>query len=69
MCGHCGLWYPIEKMEADHAYPWYAGGSTHEFNGQMLCMKCHAGKTRLQDCVFVNVDSFGIWYNHRARKL
>ena len=38
ICTHCGKYFELSEMEADHIDPWRDGGKTIEANCQMLCL-------------------------------
>lgn len=41
ICVHCGKYFELEEMEADHITPWREGGITTAENCQMLCRNCN----------------------------
>lgn len=41
ICVHCGKYFELEEMEADHITPWKEGGTTVSENCQMLCKNCN----------------------------
>lgn len=46
-CASCGLYDPTGRtLDADHIVPLADGGTNHAANGQALCLRCHAAKTR-----------------------
>ena len=44
ICPHCGKYFELEEMEADHIKPWCEGGTTVADNCQMLCKNCNRTK-------------------------
>ena len=44
ICIHCGKYFELEEMEADHITPWKEGGTTVAENCQMLCKNCNRVK-------------------------
>jgi len=46
-CAICGVFLQLDKWEADHIIPWSRGGPTEVWNGQPLCIQCHALKTTM----------------------
>lgn len=44
ICSHCGKYFELEEMEADHIKPWKEGGTTVSENCQMLCRNCNRTK-------------------------
>lgn len=44
-CPHCGKFFDINEMEADHIIPWSEGGKTITENCQMLCKNCNRTKS------------------------
>lgn len=45
ICAHCGEYFEIQGMEADHIEPWSLGGKTVTENCQMLCKRCNRIKS------------------------
>ena len=45
ICVHCGKYFELEEMEADHIKPWKEGGTTVADNCQMLCRDCNRRKS------------------------
>jgi hypothetical protein len=45
ICKHCGGYFELNQMEADHIIPWADGGKTTEDNLQMLCTDCNRRKS------------------------
>lgn len=45
ICSHCGEYFELSQMEADHITPWHAGGRTTAENCQMLCRDCNRRKS------------------------
>ena len=44
ICVHCGKYFDLDEMEADHITPWSKGGKTASENCQMLCLQCNRVK-------------------------